>query len=161
MKKLIPIIASGIILALALETAALESNLFFGTWRLNTTKCKVSDPRMLPMTQIITSKGAKNGSIRVRSDIVDGDGREYHTFWEGKYDGNDYPITGWPAWDTCAYTRIEFNTFVVVNKKYGKAVSRFQYIVSKDGKRVDCTGQLKDTTGRELAEFLVYDKLED
>jgi len=158
MRKAIFIIAAGIILALALETMAIEGNLFFGTWRLNTAKCKASDPRMLPMLQTITSESTKNGLIRVMSDIVDADGKENHTFWQGKYDGKDYPISGWPIWTTCAFTRIEPDTFVVVNKSHGQEISRFRYIVSEDGKRVDCTGQYY-TKGRELTSFLVYDKL--
>jgi hypothetical protein len=157
MRKQILIISAGIIIVLALVTAAVAADPFIGTWKMNVSKSKAQNPSMLPKSEIITNEGVDNG-LKTNYDGVDAEGKAYHVVWSGKYDGKDYPLTGDPNRDMCSGKKIDPNVGVFVYKKAGKEVATFQCTISKDGKTSNCIGKAKDAKGQDQSVTVVYDK---
>ena len=54
---------------------------------------------------------------------TDKDGKPTHNEWTGKFDGNDYPVTGDPNTDTRSLKRIDAHTLGLTGKKAGKVLS--------------------------------------
>jgi hypothetical protein len=127
-----------------------------GTWKLNVAKSKVSDPSMMPKTETIKNEAIDNG-LKTTFDGVDAKGKPYHSV-SSQYYGKDLPVTGNPDSDTSLITKSDANNYVIVNKKAGKEVERYQIVISKDGKVSTVTDKGKDSKGKEYSATYIYDR---
>jgi hypothetical protein len=144
------------ILVLALSTVALAADPHIGTWKLNLAKSKFNPGP--PFKSDTITFTAQNNGIKGAEDLVVADGKAYHSGCAAKYDGKDYPFTGYPDIDTVAFRKINANTFDIVFKKGGKEVSRAREVFSKDGKTLTVTEKGKDAKGQAFNNTYVYDK---
>jgi len=126
-----------------------------GTWKLNEAKSKIPAGATKNTTVVYAAAGDE---VKVTTDGTNGDGKPVHTVWTGKFDGKDYPLTGDPASDARAYTKIDDHTLTLENKKGGKATTTARIVVSADGKSrtVHLTGT--DSAGKKVSGTAVYDK---
>jgi len=157
MRKSLLIVAVTIISILALVTIAMAADPHVGTWKLNLAKSKYNPPSSAPKSQTVKFEAMDNG-FKVLVDGVDADGKTAHDEWAGKYDGKDYPFTGWDAVDTLATKKIDANTFDQTLKKSGKKVGTAREVFSKDGKTLTHTYEIKTVQGQITKVTDVYDK---
>ena len=144
-------------LVLALATMVMAADPFVGTWKLNLAKSKVSDPSMMPKSEILKNV-AQGDSIKTTVDGVDAKGKTYHQEYSGKWDGKDYAVAGDPAADMLAVKMVDENTIVGLAKKAGKEVENWQCTISKDEKTMNLVGKGKDEKGQKYSFTSVYDK---
>jgi len=130
---------------------------FVGTWKLNVAKSKVSDPSMMPKSEILKAEDLDNG-LKCVYDGIKADGSAYQVAFSAQFDGKDYPLTAVPSVDAIAARKIDANTILLVFKKAGKEVIWPHISISKDGKTLTdrATGTL--STGQEITATWVYDK---
>ena len=67
-----------------------------GTWKLNEAKSKIAPGAPKNSTVVYEAAG---DNVKVTIDGTDGEGEPLHSAWTGKFDGNDYPVTGGPSVD--------------------------------------------------------------
>ena len=146
-----------LIAVFGLVTSLWAADPLVGTWKLNVSMSKASDPTMMPKREIIKIDALDNGTKNI-CDGVDANGKAYHYTWSPKYDGKDYPFTGNPDADTSAIKKVDANTVMDMWKKAGKEVATWRVTVSKDGKTHTVSGKMKDAKGQEVTFDLVYDK---
>ncbi len=125
-------------------------------WERNLAKSKYPSGQA-PKSETVKNEVQPNGISQI-FDGIGPDGKPYHLETSFKYDGKDYPITGDPALDTTAYTRVDENTIDIVEKKAGKVVSNDRLVFSKDGKTATVTEKQKDAKGQPVTVVAVYDK---
>src|SRR6266700_8025455 len=101
-----------------------------GTWKLNEGKSKLI-PGEGKNTTVVYE--AADDQVKVTVDGTDKDGKPTHNEWTGKFDGNDYPVTGDPNTDTRSYKKIDGRTLALTGKKDGKVVITGRIVVSADG----------------------------
>ena len=65
---------------------------------------------------------------------VDTDGHAMHSEWRGKFDGQDYPVTGDPTSDMRSYAKVNDHTLNFRVKRRGQVVATGTVVVSPDGK---------------------------
>jgi hypothetical protein len=139
-----------------LANLAWAADPFAGTWKLNLAKSKLP-PGQAPKSQIVRNESMDNGLKNI-VDTVDANGKTTHAVCIFKFDGEDYPVTGDPNMDMCAFRRIDANTAEYVCKKVGKEVLSGRVVVSKDGKTTTETAKGKDAKGQEVTLIFVNDK---
>jgi len=125
------------------------------TWKLNEAKSKLS-PGVPKNTTVVYA--AAGDSVKITVDGVDADGKPAHNEWTGKFDGKDYPVTGDPASDMRAYTRVDDRTLSLTVKKGGKVTMTIRIVVSADGKSRTVTVNGTDAKGQKFTSTAVYDK---
>ena len=139
----------------AAVAACFAADVNMGTWKLNEAKSKIS-PGGPKNTMVVVA--AAGDSMKVTVDGVGADGTPRHNEWTGKFDGNDYPITGDPTADMRAYKPINDHTMALTEKKGGKTTNTGRVIVSGDGKTRTVTVSGTDANGKKVNVTLVYDK---
>ena len=107
-----------IVLTLTLFTLGLavgfaSENPNMGTWKLNEAKSKFA-PGMTKNSTVVYE--AAGDGVKVTTDGTTGDGKPAHTEWTGKFDGQDYPVTGGGASDTRSYKKVDDHTMTITNK---------------------------------------------
>jgi len=75
--------------------------------------------------------------VTVTANGIEGDGTPIHSEWKGKFDGNDYEVTGDPDADKRSYKKMNDRTLMVTAKKGNEIVGQGLIVVSADGKRQD------------------------
>jgi hypothetical protein len=149
------------ILMLALAAGALgaavclaqDPNL--GTWKRNEAKSKM--PAGLSQNNTVVMEAAGD-NIKVTMDGTDKDGKPTHSEWTGKFDGNDYPVTGNPNVDSRSYKKIDDHKMETTNKKDGKVVLTAQVEISKDGKTRTVHVTQTDSAGKKVTGKAVFEK---
>jgi len=126
-----------------------------GTWKLNEAKSKISPGTAKNITVVYAAAG---DSVKITVDGVDADGKPAHNEWTGKFDAKEYPVTGDPASDTRAYTRVNDHTLAVINKKGGKVTVTVRVVEAADGKSRTVTFDGTDAQGKKFSSTAVYDK---
>jgi hypothetical protein len=96
--------------------------------------------------------------VKVTVDGTDSDGNPTHTEWIGKFDGNDYPVTGDPNSDARSLKKIDAHTLELTVKKGGNITMTGRIVVSADGKSRTVTTSGTDATGKKFTSTAVYDK---
>jgi hypothetical protein len=91
-------------------------------------------------------------------DGTDKDGKSTHNEWTGKFDGNDYPVTGDPISDMRSYKKVDDLTLKMTVKKDGKVTTTGRIVVSADGKSRTVTTSGTDAEGKNVKNTVVYDK---
>jgi len=101
-----------------------------GTWKLDPAKSKLSGAARNDMVDYEWS------FFRTKVTIsgVDASGHAMHSEWRGKFDGQDYPVTGDPTSDMRSYTKANDHTLNFTVKKGGQVVATGTIVVAPDGK---------------------------
>ena len=142
-----------VLLCGAVACYAADANM--GTWKLNEAKSKIPAGAAKNDTVVYSAAGDK---IKVTVDGTDADGKPAHNEWVGNFDGKDYPVTGDPASDSRAYTRVNPNTLSMTIKKGGKVTSTGKITVAADGKSRTVSTTGTDAKGKRVSVSAVYDK---
>jgi steroid delta-isomerase-like uncharacterized protein len=142
---------------LGVQPQAMAADPFVGTWKMNVAKSKTTDPSAMPKSETAKVEAVDNG-LKVTIEGVGADGKAYHFEYSAKYDGKDYPITGYSAADTIAQKKIDPNSYELMAKKAGKEVERWRVAISNDGKTQTLAGKGTNAKGQEYKATFVYDK---
>lgn len=126
-----------------------------GTWKLNAAKSKIT--RGMPRNQTVVYE-ASGDNVKVTTDGTDADGKPAHTEWTGKFDGQDYPVTGSTIEDTRALKKVNDHTFTISLKKDGKQVGSGHIVIAPDGKSRTVTITRTAADGKMITSRAVYDK---
>ena len=111
---------------------------FEGTWTLNESKSKLTRGTDKD-TKIVYTSHSTGDEVTVTADGVEGDGTAIHSEWKGKFDGNDYKVTGDPDADKRSYKKMNDRTLYMTAKKGKEIVAQGLIVVSADGKSQDVT----------------------
>ena len=133
----------------------LAADVNIGTWKLNEAKSKFAPGAAKNKTVVYAAAG---DMVKVTVDGVDGEGKPAHNEWTGKFDGNDYPVTGDPASDMRSYKQINARTLSLTVKKGGAVTVTGRIIVAPDGKSRTVVTNGADAKGNKFANKAVYDK---
>jgi hypothetical protein len=133
----------------------LAADVNIGTWKLNEAKSKIAPGAAKNKTVVYAAAG---DMMKVTVDGVDGEGKPAHNEWTGKFDGNDYPVTGDPASDMRSYKQINARTLSLTVKKGGAVTVTGRIIVAPDGKSRTVVTNGADSKGNKFANKAVYDK---
>ena len=126
-----------------------------GTWKLNEAKSKI--PAGAPKNTTVTYEAAGD-MIKITVEGVDGAGQPSRNEWTGKFDGNDYPVTGESNTDARAYKVVNARTLTFANKKAGKTTLTGRIVISVDGKSRTVTTTATSSDGKKVKSTAVYDK---
>jgi hypothetical protein len=151
--------ARAIVLTLALGfagvAASYAADAFMGTWKLNEAKSTIGTGA--PKNTTVTYE-AVGDNIKVTIDGTDTNGKPTHNEWTGKFDGEDYPVTGDPNSDTRSLKKINDHTLMFTVKKGGKVTTTGRVVLSPDGKSRTVTVSGTDSKGNKVSSTTVYDK---
>ena len=126
-----------------------------GTWKLNEAKSKIGVGGTKNTTVAYEAAG---DMVKITVDGVDAAGKPVHHEWTGKYDGNDYPVTGDPTSDTRSYKTAGDRVLTFNAKKAGKVVTTGRVVVSADGKSRSVNTTATDSNGKKIHSISAYDK---
>jgi hypothetical protein len=156
MKTRIVIVIVSLALCLVGVTVCYAADdVFMGTWKLNEAKSKFSAGA--PKTTTVVYEAAADG-VKISTDGTDGDGKPMHNEWTGKLDGNDYPLTGDPNFDTRSFKKVNDHTLDITSKKDGKVTGTGRVVVAADGKTRTVTTKATDSKGKKITMTAAYDK---
>jgi hypothetical protein len=126
-----------------------------GTWKLNEAKSKIAKgaPKN---TSVVYEMADEN--VKVTVEGANADGTPVHNEWTGKFNGEDFAVTGDPTSDTRAYREVNANTLAMTIKKDGKVTMTGQIVVSPNGKTRTVTTNGTDPQGKKFKTVAVYDK---
>lgn len=139
--------------ALAVCFAADDPNL--GTWKLNEAKSKLLAGAPKNSTVVYEAAG---DNIKCTIEGMDAKGNPTHIEWTGKFDGQDYPLTGDPTGDMRAFKKIGNRSMEGITKKDGKVTSVARIVVAANGKSRTVSANLTDAAGKKLHMVAVYDR---
>lgn len=146
-----------LILAFCFAGAAvcLAADAFTGTWKLNEAKSKLGPGGGKNTTVVYESKG---DTVKVTIDGIDASGAPTHSEWTGKFNGEDYPVTGNPSEDSRSVRKLSSRILSFEVKKGGKVVETGRIVVSPDGRSRTVTSHATDSKGNKVTSVAVYDK---
>lgn len=136
-------------------TLCLADVAVMGTWKLNEAKSKLSPGAPKNTTVVYEAAGDK---VKVTVDGVDGQGKPTHNEWTGKFDGQDYAVTGDPNSDMRSLKTIDDRTLELTVKNRGKVTATGRIVVSPDNKSRTVSIKGTDSTGKKYHTISVYDK---
>jgi hypothetical protein len=142
----------GVFAGLSLCLAA-DANM--GIWKLNEAKSKFA--KGAPRYHTVTY-AAVGDMVKITVVGVGGDGKDVHTEWTGKFDGNDYPVTGAADHDARSYTKVDDRTMDFASKKGGKVVMTGRIVLAADGKTRTVTTKGADASTASLNNMTLYDR---
>ena len=155
MKSAIRTIGMTLALSLVGAAATLAADATMGTWKLNDAKSKFAQGAAKNTTVMYEAAG---DAVKVTIDGLDGKGVATHSEWTGKFDGQDYAVTGDPNSDMRSYKLANPNTLDMKGKKGGKVTVTGRIVVSADGKTRTVTTSGTTPQGRKFKSIAVYDK---
>ena len=148
----------GLILALCFVAAAVcfaADDPQMGTWKLNEAKSKLTPDSGKNRTVAYEAAGDQ---VKVTIDGTDKDGKPTHNEWTGKFDGQDYAVTGDPKSDMRSYKKVDDHTLTFTVKKDGKTTATGRIVVAADGKSRMVTAHPAGEQGKMSKEKAAYDK---
>jgi hypothetical protein len=131
------------------------ADLNMGTWKLNEAKSKIAPGGAKNTTVVYEAAG---DMVKITVDGVDAAGKPVHHEWTGKYDGQDYPVTGDPTSETRAYKTAGDRAMTFTAKKGGKVVTTGRVVVAADGKSRSVNTTTTDSNGKKIHSIAAYDK---
>ena len=126
-----------------------------GTWKLNAAKSRIPKGAAKNTTVVYEAAG---DDVKITIDGVDAEGKPTHDEWTGKFDGNDYPVTGNPQEDARALKKINNYTYTVAVKKDGQTAATGRIVIDPDGKSRTVTIMRTGANGKMVTSRAVYDK---
>ncbi|MGH7982336.1 MAG: hypothetical protein ACREFF_04215 [Candidatus Udaeobacter sp.] len=131
-----------------------------GTWKLNPAKSKFD--KGAGRSNVVNYEFEFPGlRTKVLVDGVTGSGHAYHSAWEGRFDGQDRPVTGDPMSDSRSYTKVNENTLDFTVKKGGQVVGGGRIVVAADEKTRTVTSWSVDSKGKKVKSTAFYDRAHD
>jgi hypothetical protein len=156
MKKHSIVALTLVIFTLATAMGVMAADPFVGTWKENVAKSKFNSGPP-DKSSMVTFTAQENG-LKLSADSLDADGKASHAAWAATFDGKDYPVTGVTDADTIAIKRIDANTFSELFKKAGKELFSARLVISKDGKTITRTTNLKNAKGQDVSNIYILEK---
>ena len=144
---------------LASPAAAQTYEPWLGEWRLNIEK-STYNPGPPPYTRATFRIEPWMDGVRVIYDMVRPRGGVIHMEWDGRFDGQEYPVQGLEEHVTYAYTRIDDRTYDIVARMDGRVAASSRTAVSPDGRTITTITVGRDAQGREAKTVTVYEKVE-
>ena len=95
---------------------------------------------VVPVEATVVYEATGGEDVKVTANGFDG---HTHYEWTGKFDGNDYPVTGDPNSDTRSYKKLDDHTFELTIKKGGNITITGRVVLFFDGKT--CTKTVSGT----------------
>jgi hypothetical protein len=126
-----------------------------GNWKLNLAKSKFA-PGTAPTNNTVLVEPAGQG-IKVTSTTMRANGKRIEVHYTAYLDGQDYPVTGSPDYETVSLKRNGV-TVEGTRKKDGKVVQTYQRVVSEDLKTMTVATTGKDASGQTLNSVAVFDR---
>lgn len=126
-----------------------------GSWKLN--EAKSTFVPGMPKNNTVVYTVVDDG-YKCVVDGVDGAGKPTHNEWTGKFDGNDYAVTGDPSADTRSMKMVKGGHYVLANKKGGKTVVTGTVDFSADGNTRTLTVHATDAAGNKITSTAVYER---
>jgi hypothetical protein len=150
--------AFGLILAVCfLSAGACFADPHKGTWKLNAAKSKLG--KGAGRNNVVSYEYEFPGlRTKVLIDGVDAHGHAFHSSWEGRFDGKDYPVTGDMTSDSRSYTKVNENTADFKVKKAGHVVGSGRIVVAADEKTRTVTSWSTNSEGNKVKSVAFYDK---
>jgi hypothetical protein len=149
MQKIIPVLLIFAVAAVNVPAAEIP---LVGVWKLNPPKSHFSHGDLpLSLVLTITADGANGIQYASKNHLVDGTsgGANFHA----KFDGQDYPVTGAPAYNMVSIRKISASTFNVKMKKDGQVIVDTTYTVAADGKSLTRKGTASHGEVNQFAEW--------
>ena len=147
----------GLILAVCfLGAGACFADVFEGTWHLDAAHSKLG--KGAARNNVVNYESEFPFKTKVLIDGVDAHGHPFHSSWEGKFNGKDYPVTGDSTSDSRSYKEINANTMDFTTKKAGAVVSEGRIAVAADEKTRTVTSWSTDKKGKKVKSIAVYHK---
>ena len=155
---LVIVVASTAYLLTATRSLAQSGDAWVGTWLLDMTQSSFDPANLAPKSQ--TTKIAQAGdSFTVVSDGVNAQGQKTHDETIYKFDGRDYDVKG--AADpktTRTYTRVDDHHYSYATKVNGAITTTSRVAVTPDGRIRTITVTGRDSQGRVIRNFLVWNR---
>ena len=148
-------ILTGLAVFLFGAAVSFAADMNMGTWKLNEAKSKLAAGGARNTSVVYEAAG---DMVKITVDGVDAAGKPVHHEWTGKYDGNDYPVTGDPTSDTRSYKAAGDRVLTFNAKKAGKVVMTGRVVLSADGKSRSVNVTTTDSSGKKTNTVGVYDK---
>jgi polyisoprenoid-binding protein YceI len=150
--------AFGLILAVCfLSAGACFADAHKGKWKLDPAKSHLG--KGTGRNNVVNYEYEFPGlRTKVLIDGVDASGHAFHSVWEGRFDGKDYPVTGDPMSDSRSYTKVNDNTADFAVKKAGKVVATGRIVVAADEKTRTVTSWSTDSKGKKVKSVAFYEK---
>ena len=148
-------IALVVVLLFAVAVCFAADDVLMGTWKLNEAKSKIPPGGGKVVTAVWVAAG---DNVKVSTDGVDASGQPTHGEWIGKFDGKDYPATGYPDVDMRSYTRVNDHRLRIRETKNGKVVVSGMISVSADGKTRTFAVTQTGANGSKVTTTRVFDK---
>ena len=148
-------IISAVALCFVAATVCFAQEPVMGTWKLNEAKSKLV-PRV-PKNHTVIYEAAGD-MIKVTVDGTDSAGQPTHNEWTGKFDGQDYAVTGDPNSDMRSYRKQGARTLILTIKKDGKVTITGRIVTSANGKMRTVSTSGTDATGKKFSQVAAYDK---
>lgn len=144
-----------LVVCAAVTTPCFAADLNMGTWKLNEAKSTFSPGASKNRSVVYDAVG---DNVKVTVDGVDSNGQPIHNEWTGKFDGQDYPVTGDPNIDVRSYRKVDDRTLAVTQKKGGKVTTSGRIVVAVDGKTRTVTTSGTNPQGQKINTKAVYEK---
>ena len=148
----------GLILAVCfLGAGACFADPHKGTWKLDPAKSKLG--KGTGRNNVVNYEYEFPGlRTKVLIDGVDAHGHPFHSSWEGKFNGKDYPVTGDSTSDSRSYTKVNENSLNFTAKKAGHVVTSGRIAVAADEKSRTVTSWSTDAKGKKVKSIAFYNK---
>ena len=128
---------------------------FMGIWKLKEAQSEFSPGAPRNSIVVYVAEGDK---VKVTVDSVSSDGKPTHNLWTGKFDSQEYPVTGDPLSDGRSYTKIDDRILGFNIMKGGRVTTSGRIVVSGDGKSRTVTTSGADAKGHRVSKNEVYEK---
>ena len=128
-----------------------------GTWKMNMEKSKFASDMPAPKGETVVIE-EQEGGLKVVSNGLNSEGKPTHFEYSVKYDGKEYPLTGTPAVDAIAITKIDASTIETIRKKNGAVVTTNTTVISKDGKTRTNTFHGKNAARERRTWIVIFDR---
>jgi hypothetical protein len=149
-------LAGVVVMAVAATLAAQDKDPVVGMWMLDTAKSTYK-PGPAPKSAMVSIDPAGKG-YKISVDAVGADGKPMKWGFTSDADGKDVPVTGNPAYDTAAMTRLSATSATTVYKKAGKPVMTVKSSVTADGKTMTINSTGTNAAGEAVNNVSVYMK---
>lgn len=126
-----------------------------GTWKLN--ESKSTFPAGAGKNQTVECK-VDGTEIMCTMDGVDGLGNPLHSEWVGRFDGENYYLSGDPSADTRSIKKEDDRRYKVINRKGGKVTGTGTIEFSPDGNTRTVKVSSVDDNGKKVNSIAVYDR---
>lgn len=136
--------------------AAAASDPAVGTWTLNVAKSHFSAGHGIKSATRTYTETADGTSVTVSGEAEDGSKISQSATW--KYDGKDYPVTGWKNADSISLAKVNGSTVTSTLKSKGKPVATTVRTISGHGKVMTLTSKSTDEKGHKHTDVDVFEK---